>query len=148
MAHEGEEGRDGKGLVAVADDLEVDGMPVVPDTEEGRGRVDGNHEQDADDVLLFSRLGVVGRMPPHQVEAGQDGDGGAPASYYQSQLVKGEGTGDLGLRPNCSGDMWSAKMKMMLGAMALEVLGMQVPERGTRREGGMGDLGLGSSVMA
>lgn len=70
MAHEGEEGRDGKGFVAVADDLEVDGMPVVPDTEEGRGRVDGNHEQDADNVLLFSRLGVVDRMSPHQVEAG------------------------------------------------------------------------------
>lgn len=30
MAHKSEEGRDGKGFIAVADDLEIDGMPVIP----------------------------------------------------------------------------------------------------------------------
>lgn len=104
MAHEGKKGRDGKGFITVAENLEVDGMPVVPYAEEGRGRVDGNHEQDADNVFLFSRLGVVGCVPPHQVEAGEDGDGGAPASNDQGQLMESEGAGDLGLRPNCGCD--------------------------------------------
>lgn len=37
MAHEGEEGRDGEGLVAVAENLEVYRMPVVPYAEECGG---------------------------------------------------------------------------------------------------------------
>jgi len=51
VAEQSEEGRDGEGLVAVADYLVVDGVPVEAQREERGGRVDGHHEQDADDTL-------------------------------------------------------------------------------------------------
>ena len=62
VAHEREEGRYGKGLVAVADDLEVDGVPVEAQREEGRSRVDGHHEEDSDNVFLLAGHCVVRRM--------------------------------------------------------------------------------------
>ncbi len=51
VAEQGEEGRDGEGLVAVADDLEVDGVPVEAEGQERGGGVDGDHEEDADDAV-------------------------------------------------------------------------------------------------
>lgn len=59
MAHEGEEGGDGESLVAIADDLEVNGMPVVPYAQEGGGGINRDHKQDANDMSLFTGLGVV-----------------------------------------------------------------------------------------
>jgi len=53
MAHQREEGRNRKGFVAVAYDLEVDGVPVETNHEEGRCRVDGDHEEDAHYLFLF-----------------------------------------------------------------------------------------------
>ena len=50
VAHEGEEGGDGEGLVAVGHDLKVDGMLVEVDLQEGRGGVYGDHEEDTDDA--------------------------------------------------------------------------------------------------
>lgn len=62
MAQQGEEAGNREGLVAVAQDLEVDGVQVEVVREEGDGRVDGNHEEDTNDttVPLFS-LTRVGR---------------------------------------------------------------------------------------
>lgn len=51
VAHEGEERGDGEGLVAIADDLEVHGMVIVPQLKERRRGVDGNHEQDSYDAV-------------------------------------------------------------------------------------------------
>ena len=50
VTDEGEEGGDGKGLVAVRDDLEVDGVPVPLDLEVSRDGVNGDHKEDADDA--------------------------------------------------------------------------------------------------
>jgi hypothetical protein len=50
IADEGEEGGDGEGFVAVAQDFEVDGVAVVEVGEEGDGGVDGDHEQNADNA--------------------------------------------------------------------------------------------------
>ena len=50
VAHEREEGRDGKGLVAVGQNLEVDGVPVEAQREPRRRGIYGYHEEDADDA--------------------------------------------------------------------------------------------------
>lgn len=50
VAEEGEEGGNGQGLVAVGDDLEVDGVPVPLDLAKRRDGVDGHHEEQADDA--------------------------------------------------------------------------------------------------
>ena len=49
VAEQVEEGGDGDGLVAVAQNLKVDAVPVVEVGEEGDDGVDGHHEEDADD---------------------------------------------------------------------------------------------------
>lgn len=51
VTHEGEEGRNGKGLVAIGNDLEVDGVPVPLDLEEGGDGIDGDHEENANDAV-------------------------------------------------------------------------------------------------
>lgn len=50
LAQQSKEGRNRKGFVAVGNDCKVDGLVVVSQLEEGRGGVDGNHEEDADDA--------------------------------------------------------------------------------------------------
>jgi hypothetical protein len=50
VAQEGEEGGDTESFVAVADDLEIDGVVVEVDAEPCDEGVDGDHEQDADDA--------------------------------------------------------------------------------------------------
>lgn len=50
VAQQGEEAGDGKGLVAVAQDLKVDGVQVEVKGEVGDGGVDGDHEEDSDDT--------------------------------------------------------------------------------------------------
>lgn len=67
MTQQGEEGRDGEGFIAVADDLEVYGVPVEAQRQERRRGVYGHHEQDPDDVFLLSRLGIVKRVHHDQV---------------------------------------------------------------------------------
>lgn len=62
LAHEREETRNGESFIAVAQHLEVDGVPVVEDAEEGHRRVNWNHKQDADDVLLLAGHEVVRRV--------------------------------------------------------------------------------------
>lgn len=51
VAEECEERGNGESFVAVAEDFKVDGMFVVEVREEGDGRVDGDHEEDANDAL-------------------------------------------------------------------------------------------------
>ena len=51
MAHEREERGYGKGFVAVAQHLEVDGVPVESERQERCGRIDGYHEEDANDAV-------------------------------------------------------------------------------------------------
>ena len=53
MAQQGEEAGDGEGLVAVAQDLEVDGVHVEVEREVGNGGIDGDHEEDADDTTVI-----------------------------------------------------------------------------------------------
>lgn len=59
LAHEREETRDGERLIAVSQHLEVDCVRVVQDAEEGHCRVNRDHKQDADDVLLLAGHEVV-----------------------------------------------------------------------------------------
>lgn len=58
-AHQGEEAGNGKGFPAIAEDIVVDCFCVVDVGEKGDDGVDGDHEEDADDVALFLREGVV-----------------------------------------------------------------------------------------
>ena len=51
MAHEGEEGGDTECFVAVADDLQGDGIVVEEDTEPGDEGVDGDHPENANDTV-------------------------------------------------------------------------------------------------
>ena len=62
LAHEREETRNRESLVAVSQHLEVDCVPVIQDAEEGHRRVNWDHKQDADDVLLLAGHEVVGRV--------------------------------------------------------------------------------------
>jgi len=58
-AHEGKETRNRKGFPAIAKHIVVDCFCVVDVRQKGDDGVDGNHEEDADDVALFLREGVV-----------------------------------------------------------------------------------------
>lgn len=55
VAQQGEEAGDGKGLVAVAQDLEVNGVQVEVKGEVGDGGVDRDHEEDSDDTVCKHR---------------------------------------------------------------------------------------------
>lgn len=78
-AQQAEEGGDGKCLVAVADDSEIDAVLVIVEGEEGDGSVDGDHEENADNVSLFMWARVVRRVHgdkeegDRQCDEGEDG---------------------------------------------------------------------------
>lgn len=93
VAHQTKKGADGKGLVAVAQNLEVDGMVVEAQAQEGGAGVDGHHEQDADDLLLLFRHGIVGRVPHDQVEARKYGYQRRGGGDYEGEGVEGQGPG-------------------------------------------------------
>ena len=103
MAHQREEGRDCEGLVAVAQDSKVDGVPVVVQRQEGRGGVDGHHEQDPDDLLLFMGHSVVNGVHQDQVQADGHGHGGRGARDEDGQMVEGQVAcqGELGVGEDC-----------------------------------------------
>lgn len=77
VAEERKEGGNGKGLVAVRHDLEVDGVPVPLDLAERGDGVDGDHEEDADDLLLLARARVVDGVEEDEGQAQDGGDEGA-----------------------------------------------------------------------
>lgn len=110
MAHEREEGSDSKGFVAVTHDLKIDGVPVVVELEEGGGGVDGNHEQNADDLALLSRFRVVVGVHKDEVEREGDGDDGTCSGDDKGEVVEGQRTGDEDLG---SGEDWGAGETML-----------------------------------
>ena len=90
MAHEGEEASDGKSLVAVAQNLPVDGVTVEDVRDEGYDGVDGDHEEDADNVLLLPRLRVVCGMLHHEDEGDYGRDGGKGGGEEEAKVVESE----------------------------------------------------------
>lgn len=94
VADEGEEGGQRECLVALRDDLEVDGVFVEEELEQRRDAVHGDHEEDADDVSLLARLGVVEGVPPDEVEADEDGDGGRGGADDVGEFGEGEAADD------------------------------------------------------
>lgn len=91
LAHESEEAGDGKRLVAVSHDLEVDGMLVVDDAEKRDHRVDRDHKQDTDDVSLLIGHEVVGGVAEDEVEGYQDGNKAEYRAEADSEAVEGNG---------------------------------------------------------
>lgn len=59
IAHQRKEARNRECFPAVPQNVKVDGFGVEVVAEEGDGGVDGDHEEDADDVALFGGEGVV-----------------------------------------------------------------------------------------
>ena len=79
LAHQREETGDSEGLVAVPQNLPVDGVPVVLVRDEGDDGVDGEHEEDADDVFLLAGVGVVHGVQEDEgagYEGGEEGEEG------------------------------------------------------------------------
>lgn len=115
MAEEGEEGGYRKSFVAFGYDLEVYGVPVKPEAEEGGGGVDGDHKKDSDDTIeplarvtapgggarrfvdvlsLLYGIGIVEGVHPHEVEGEEDGNQGAGSGDDEAKIVKGHGPDD------------------------------------------------------
>jgi hypothetical protein len=64
-------------------------VPVEAQAQERRRGVDGHHEEDADDVLLLARLGVVRGVHHDEVQAHDDRDEGRGGGYDEGELVEG-----------------------------------------------------------
>jgi hypothetical protein len=90
VAHEGEEAGNGKGLVAVAQDLKVDGLFVVEVAEERDDSVDGDHDEDADDVRLLVGLEVVCGVAQDEEEGDDDGDDAKCGGEDEAEVMEGE----------------------------------------------------------
>lgn len=118
VAHERKEGGYGEGFVAVADDLVVDGVPVLPDAQEGRDGIDGDHEQNANDVFLLAGLGVVEGMHPYQVQTRHGCYDSTAAPDYDGQPVEGEAGHDLDFGTDCG---WSASCLVVCPVVFLGV---------------------------
>lgn len=90
MTEQSEETRNSKGLIAIPKDLEVDGLLVEQVREEADDGVDGDHQEDADDVALLPGTGVVGGV--HEDEEGGDdeGEGGEDEGQEEAEVVEGE----------------------------------------------------------
>lgn len=95
VAEEGKEGGNGKGLVAVGYDLKVDGLAVPLDLKKRRDGVDGDHEENADNVALLAGFRVVEGVHPCEVQAEEDGNEGAGGANDAGELVKGEVADDF-----------------------------------------------------
>jgi hypothetical protein len=92
VAQEREEGGYRKGLVAVADDLEIDGMPVEAQRQQRGYGVDGDHAEDANGVLLLVGDRVVVGVHEDEVEAHKHSYQGRCSRDNEGQIVKGQGT--------------------------------------------------------
>lgn len=60
-----QEGVNGEGFVDVPQGIEVERSLEGDDGSPGRGRVDGDHKQDSNDISLEQRLPVVLRLQPN-----------------------------------------------------------------------------------
>lgn len=90
VAHESEKAGNGKGLVAVAHDLPVDCVAIVVVGQERDEGVDGNHEEDADNVLLFPGPRVVERVSEDEVHGDDNGNTARDGGYEESDVVEGD----------------------------------------------------------
>lgn len=68
MAQQCKEGGDCESFIAVGDDREIYGVGVKVEREETCDCVDGNHEQNSDDVPLFSWLCIIQCMHPYRIK--------------------------------------------------------------------------------
>ncbi len=96
MTQQREETRYRKSLVAVPQHLEVDGFAVEEVGEELHAAVDGDHEQDADDVLLLPGPQVVGGVLEDEEEGEHDGDEAEDGGEEEAEVVKGDGAEERG----------------------------------------------------
>lgn len=90
VAEETKERRNGKCLVAVRDDLEVDGVPVPLDLEEGRDGVDGDHKENTDDELLLLGFRVVRGVHEDEEETQHDRDERACGTNDAREVMEGQ----------------------------------------------------------
>lgn len=111
MAHKAEESGDTEGLVAVADNLEIDRIVVEEDAEPCDDGVNGDHPEDADNtaresnsvskwfsrsrfdkshsLALLDGLAVVQGMAHDQEYGYAAGEEGANAAHDEAEAVKG-----------------------------------------------------------
>ena len=75
-----EEGVDCESFVHVAERVEVEGCILRHKTGPGRGGIDGDHEQDSDDISLKERLAVVLDLKPDGDEGNEGRDEGRDAA--------------------------------------------------------------------
>jgi hypothetical protein len=62
VTKQGKEGSDCERFIAVADDAKIYPILIEPDIQKCHRRINGDHEKNADDVALLSRLAVMRRM--------------------------------------------------------------------------------------
>ena len=72
-------------------------MAVVQVAEERDSAVDGDHEQDADDVALLPGLGVVRRVQHNQGQGNDDGDEAEDGSEEEAEVVECEALPERGV---------------------------------------------------
>ena len=90
MTQQGEETADRKGLVAPFQDIIVDGVLVEEVAQEADGAVDGDEEEDADDVFLLPGFEVVGGVHEHEEEADDERDEPEDRGEEKAEVVEGE----------------------------------------------------------
>jgi len=89
MAHEREKTRNRERLITIAQDFPVERVFVVYVGDEGDTRVDGYHEEDADDVFLLVGTRVVGRVEEHEGKGYNGGDEGEDCGHGEADVVEG-----------------------------------------------------------
>lgn len=67
MTKQCEEGTDSKSLVAIPQHVKINCMAIVGIAQETDDGIDGNHEQNSDNVFLFARYQVMCRVSPYEV---------------------------------------------------------------------------------
>jgi len=68
VAQKREEAGNRKGFIAVTNHFEVYRMVVVKVGKEGDSRVDGDHENDPDDMFLFVGLQIMRGMLEYEIQ--------------------------------------------------------------------------------
>jgi hypothetical protein len=89
MAQQRKEAADRKRLIAALQDVEVDGVGIEHVAQERDDAVDGDEQQDADDVFLLVGLEVVGRVREDEEDADAGCDDGEDAGEEEAEVVEG-----------------------------------------------------------
>ena len=93
MTEQGKETRDRKSLIAIPEDLEIDGLLVEQVRKETDDGVDGDHQEDTDDVALLPGTGVVGGVHEDEEGGGEEGEGGEDEGEEGAQPHDASGPG-------------------------------------------------------